>query len=588
MTLPGTAGVGDDAMHNHLKILFVDDEPTDIELEQLELERQGLTFASRTAASEDELSHALLDFDPDIVLCDYTLRGFSGLRALATSRRLKPATPVVMVSGSIADDTALECLKSGATDYLLKANIRRLGSAVQRAVDAVRQRKEFEQRIDELAHYDTLTGLPNLAHIDELVRRSIGLGGSPRIPMAIAVLNLDRFRFIEEEYGRDLADDMLKDISVSLNARFPKPDCVARIGADEFLLVLRDIGEARQAGFIVEKLLSIVGRPRTLGTSQLKISASAGIALYPDDGERFETLLCNAGAALREAKLTPGSFRFHSADAAKRIRRRWQLEADLRSAIASNGLRLQYQPQFAMDSGAVCGVEALARWMRPDGQAVAPSLFIPMAEQSGMIGILGTWALKESCRTVAAWTGIGLPVPLCVNVSAHQICASFTEVISRALESSGLLAQHLELEITESVLVDDTDLVLKCLMQWKRLGVRIAVDDFGTGYSNLGYLSRLPIDRLKIDRSLIRDLRAQSKEVTIVAAIISLGRELGFTVLAEGVETEEQFALLNELGCHQAQGYLLSRPMTPSRARILMNRRWGMRATVHGAAVANS
>jgi diguanylate cyclase (GGDEF)-like protein len=575
-------------MVDRLRILFVEDEPTDVEVEQLELERQGLVFSSRIAANESELNHQLATFNPDVVLCDYTMRGYSGLRALETTRRLQPATPVVMVSGSIAEDTAIECLKCGATDYLLKANLRRLPSAVRRAVVESRQRRELEHRIDRLAHYDPLTGLPNLAHIRQMVRCFIELGSDAAAPMALVVLNLDRFQFVDEAFGRKHADELLKDIGAALKAESPQPDCIARIGADEFLLVLRDIGGAAQAGELVGRMLDAVGRPRVVGAKTLKLSASAGIALFPKDGSDFENLFTNASAALREAKVERGNFKFHSEEATIRTRYRWQLETELRSAIENAELTLFYQPQFEIASGKVCGVEALARWFLPGGKAISPSVFIPMAEQHGLIGPLGAWALNSGCRTAASWPGIGSAAPICINVSAQQICEVFTEVIADALTSSGLSAQQLELEITESVLVHDPDLVLTCLRQWKQLGVRIAVDDFGTGYSNLGYLSRLPIDRLKIDRSLIEHLTIDSREATVVRAMIALGRELGFTVVAEGVETEEQFAMLREAGCHQTQGFLLSAPTAATQLCAVMNRRWGMRHAGWDASVAQT
>jgi EAL domain-containing protein (putative c-di-GMP-specific phosphodiesterase class I)/FixJ family two-component response regulator len=411
---------------NEIRILFVDDVPADVSVEQKELTRHGIDFAARTAVCETELITALADFKPDVILCDYTIPGFSGARALDTVRRLRPATPILMVSGSIPDDTAVECLNWGAIEYILKPNLHRLGPAVRRAVAESRQRQALDGRIDELAHYDLLEEPANLPHVQ--------------------------------------------------------------------------------------------GRAGRL------------------------------------------------------------LEANLRDAIRGHELILNYQPQFDILSGRVCGVEALARWF-PSGRApVAPSVFIALAEQTGLIGALGGWALRTGCTTSAEWNrGRPHAPPVSVNVSAQQICEAFTAEIAEALESTGLPANQLELEVTESVLLSDLDLVPQCLAQWKRLGVRIALDDFGTGSMSLPYLTRVPIDRLKIDGSLVSGLTQGSKDTTIVRALISLGRELGFTVLAEGVETEEQLRMLRDIGCQQAQGYLLTPPTSASNARAMMDGRWGAR-----------
>ena len=571
-------------MADGLRILFVDDDPLAVQLARRELERDDLVFDHRICDSEVSLRRELVEFMPDVVLCDYTIPGFSGPQALALVRRMHPATPVLMISGSIAEETAIECLKQGATDYLLKSSLRRLGPAVRRAVADVRQRQVFEERIERLAHYDTLTGLPNLAHVNDLVVDAIRharIGGQL---MALVILNLDRFRFVDADLGRSLANDVLRAIGAALRAKSRAHDVLARVGPDEFMIALSDVPDARHAGALVQGLLNTVAMPRIIAAHELQISASAGIALYPNDSSDFEGLLHMATEAMREAKeTTRGGLQFHSSEIVRHAQQRRQLESGLRHALRRNELSLHYQPQFEIRSGRACGVEALARWFRADGQTVPPAVFIPLAERSGLIGDLGTWALRAGCKAAAEWAGSGAISPtICVNVSTQQICEAFTNEIEHALETSGLPADRLELEITESVLIGDADLTLDCLARWKGLGVRIAVDDFGTGYSNLSYLSRLPIDRLKMDRSLIHGMTKKSKEAAIVRAVISLGRELGFTVLAEGVETEEQLGMLAELGCDQAQGYLLTPPTSAKEARTLMAQRWGARASHAG------
>ena len=572
-------------MVDRLRILFVDDEPADVLLEQHELKRDGLAFDSRSVSTEVELRRALTEFRPDIVLCDYTIPGLSGLNALAMVRRLNPTTPVLMVSGSVPEDTAIQCLALGAVDYLLKSNLRRLGPAVRRAVFERRERQAFEQRIDQLKHYDTLTGLPNLAHVNNLVCRVIERARQDKRLAALVMLNLDRFRHIDEEFGRKVADEALRDISAALKSESRKHDAVARVGPDEFLVVLSDLSERTQAGTLIEGLQSVIARPRRLGSEDVKITASAGIALYPDDGADFETLLGKATAAMHEAKAAAeGGWQFHASEVVRQAHEQRQLETGLRAAIQRNELSLHFQPQFEIRSGRACGVEALARWFRSDGTSVPPAVFIPIAEEVGLISALGAWALNSACSGAAAWTtGFESPPTLCVNVSMRQILPEFTRVIAGALSRSGLAPDRLELEITESVLMDNADAALDCIAEWKALGVRIAVDDFGIGYSSLSYLSRLPVDRLKMDRSLIQGMTHEAKDAAIVRAVLSLGRDLGFMVLAEGVETEEQFDMLDQFGCQQAQGFLMTPPLPAWEARTLMHRRWGARRMMQGA-----
>jgi diguanylate cyclase (GGDEF)-like protein len=562
----------DPRVDSELKILFVDDEPADIAFEQYELERSGIAFTSHIAVNERELRQELVQFNPDIVLCDYTIPGLSGLRALETVQALRSSTPVLMISGSIIEDTVIECLKCGATDYLLKASLRRLGPAVRRAVGETRRHIELQSRIEQLAHYDTLTGLPNLALLDQAVSSAIDRARETRCLVALVVLNLDQFRFVDERFGRRAADAVLKDISAVLLAQSGGGDSVARVGSDEFLLVVSGFSDPGHVMRRVQAILKAVAKPRLLAEREFTLTASAGVALYPADGADFETLLSKASAALHEAKTaSPGGMQFHSIDATQRAQRSWQMERDLRGAIRHGELTLFYQPQFNIGNGEICGVEALARWFLADGEAIPPSVFIPLAEKTGLIGALGGWALFEGCRTSASWPGGSMRVPLCINVSAQQIGEPFTCEIATALESSGWPPEQLELEITESVLVRNPHLALSCLAQWKSLGVRIAVDDFGTGYSGLSYLSQLPIDRLKLDQSFVRRIAKHSKDSTILGAVIALGRELGFTIIAEGVETEEQLRTLRELGCHQAQGFLLGCPLPESDTRILLS-----------------
>jgi EAL domain-containing protein (putative c-di-GMP-specific phosphodiesterase class I) len=270
----------------------------------------------------------------------------------------------------------------------------------------------------------------------------------------------------------------------------------------------------------------------------------------------------------------------HRLTLAPAVHRRLRLETDLRRAIENSKLTLYYQAQFEVGNGAACGIEALARWFRCDGTAIEPCVFIPLAEGAHLIGALGSWVLQEACKAVHEWRSPGLDsLILCVNVSPHQLDHTLVGVVQRTLERTGFPAERLELEITESALIADGAAIIDCFRQLKEMGVGIAIDDFGTGYSSLSYLSRLPVDRLKLDKSLVHNLNCQWKDVAIVRSIIALGKELGIAVIAEGVETEQQFQMLKQLGCQQVQGYLFARPAPESVANGILTRRWGMRLT---------
>jgi EAL domain-containing protein (putative c-di-GMP-specific phosphodiesterase class I) len=273
-----------------------------------------------------------------------------------------------------------------------------------------------------------------------------------------------------------------------------------------------------------------------------------------------------------------GTLHSHSGNVTVLAKRRSRLAMDLRRAIENGELTLFFQPQFDVADGHACGVEALARWFRSDGNVVEPRNFIPLAEKTQLIGALGAWVLQQACQTVQAWRIRGSQsITLCVNVSAQQLNRTFAKTVQRVLKCTGFPATQLELEITESALVSNANSIVECFRQLKAMGIRIAIDDFGTGYSSLNYLSRLPVDRLKLDKSLVHDLSTQWKDVAIVRAVIELGKELGIAVIAEGVETEQQFQILKNLGCLQVQGYLLARPIPQKEARDMIKRQWGRR-----------
>jgi diguanylate cyclase (GGDEF)-like protein len=569
-------------MDDIVRILFVEATDDDVELARQELDRDGLRYTWRHVTTEYGLWRALLEFRPNVVLCDHTMPGFPGRTALVVIRQLYPSIPCLFVSESSGEEAAITSLDDGFVDYLLKSNLRRLGPAVRHALaDALERTRSrvVEAKLDRLAHYDTVTGLPNLARIEDVFRRSTQCARSDGQVVAVVTVNLDAFRLVEEGFGRTIGDEVLCSMGNTVTASVKDPTAVARVGADEFLVILDNLGQPVDARAPTQKILDAIAVPRSIGGQDLRITASAGIAVYPDDGSDFGGLLQKSSAATHEVKVSSrGQLQFHSGDVMRRAQRRLRLETSLRRAIQGQELALHYQAQFEICSGQACGVEALARWTPPGKAAIAPSVFIPLAEQTGLICTLGAWVLKTACAEVSAWCKPGeLPPTLCVNVSTQQICPEFSAELERVLELTGFPAERLELEITESVLIQSAERALESLAEWKRLGVRIAVDDFGTGYSSLSYLSRLPVDRLKVDMSLVHSMTTVPRDAAIVHTVISLGRELGLTVIAEGVETAAQFEMLRDLGCQQVQGYLTARPAGATEARALLQRNWGRR-----------
>jgi diguanylate cyclase (GGDEF)-like protein len=424
-----------------------------------------------------------------------------------------------------------------------------------------------------------LTGLPVLGQVSRRIGRVIADLGRQHRTCALVAFDLDGFRVLRAAFGRASADDIISRVAFALETASCPTVVVARQGTDGFIVLMAGLASGVETAVCVQQILDAIAMPHDIGGETVRVTASAGIAMFPKDGLELETLCRNAHGAMRESKIKcPGTLRFHSENVAIVATRRLRLEMDLRRAIENDGLTVHYQPQFEVASGKVSGVEALARWFRSDGAAVDPCVFIPLAEQSQLIGALGSWVLQEACKNVGAWrTGSSESITLCVNVSPHQIDEALAGIIQHTLKCSGFPAGRLELEITESALMSNADAIIECLRQLKTMGIRIAIDDFGTGYSGLNHLSRLPVDRLKLDKSLVHNLTTRWKDVAILRSIIGLGKDLGLAVIAEGVETEQQFEVLQQLGCPQIQGYLLARPMCQYDAKRMLAEKWGAR-----------
>jgi diguanylate cyclase (GGDEF)-like protein len=427
-------------------------------------------------------------------------------------------------------------------------------------------------RMDYLAYHDSLTDLPNRSlFVDRLGQALIAARREKRFAAAV-FLDVERFRMVNESFGRRAGDDLLREVAVRLCAAASDEDTVARVGADHFAIAVPSCDKPSD---IIHGLLARIGeafsQPVMIDGVELRVVLKAGIAVFPNDGASTETLCANAETALNHAK-PAARYLFYTPDMNARVAESLALEHRLRRAIHDGRLALHYQPKVDVRTGQLAGLEALIRWQDPELGAVPPSKFVSLMEETGMILVAGRWALKRAVEDILRWQAMGLDVPrTSVNVSAIQLRQKdFVESVLEAIAGFGRSKPLLDVEITESVLVDDIDETTRKLQTLRRAGVEISVDDFGTGYCSLSYLARLPVDVLKIDRSFVVRMRDAGYPRNIVAMIVSLAHTLGLKVIAEGVEDNEQVSLLRDLGCDQIQGYLVSRPVPPHEVEGLL------------------
>ncbi len=424
--------------------------------------------------------------------------------------------------------------------------------------------KRSEEKLDFLAHHDALTELPNRLLFN--ARLTHALEHAKRLDKSLAVmfLDLDRFKMVNDAHGHPVGDALLRAVAERLVECVRAEDTVARIGGDEFVVLLERIAAAEDAGMVANKILQAFYRPMVVNGNEQYASMSIGISLFPRDASDAPSLVRNADSALYQAKESGRStYRFYSPDLTERATERAGLANDLHRVIEREQLSLVYQPQVDLATGQMVGLEALLRWHHPVHGAVSPASFIPIAEETGLIKEIGEWVLQAACKQARRWLDDGLDFGrIAVNIAGPQIRGGDLHVVvSKALESSGLPAQRLELEVTESFIMQGTEQGIDDMRRLRELGLDLSIDDFGTGYSSLSYLKRLPINRLKIDQSFVRDLPADEEDSAISSAVIALGSSLGLDVVAEGIETAEQRSFLIGAGCPRGQGYLFSRPL---------------------------
>jgi diguanylate cyclase (GGDEF)-like protein/PAS domain S-box-containing protein len=427
----------------------------------------------------------------------------------------------------------------------------------------VTERKRAEERAQYLANYDVLTGLPNRFLMQDRLAQACAQAHRNGLRVAVMHIDLDRFKVVNETLGHYVGDALLKHAADRLKKSAREGDTVARVGGDEFTVVLPNMTSVQVLSAFADKILGSLARPFPGEGQDLFVSASLGISLFPDDARSVDDLIKHADAAMFRAKSTGrNNYQFFTRELNEEVQERLLMEGGLRQALQREEFRVVYQPKIELATREVVGAEALIRWSHPKLGVVGPSRFVPVAEDSGMVVQIGDWMLRAVCRQIRQWQGEGLTLPVAVNVSARQFQqADLPDLVVSVLSETQVPARLLEIELTESAVMHDAEASVVALERLKSFGVQISIDDFGTGYSSLSYLKRLPLDVLKIDQSFVRDISSDPNDAAIVRAIITLARSLGMKVIAEGVETEAQLAFLNAYGCQYAQGYMFGQPM---------------------------
>jgi diguanylate cyclase len=544
------------------RILVADDDGMLREIAIAMLENAG--FDAQAVAGGDAAVAACAACMPDLVLLDVEMPDGNGYQACGGIRALPGGgeVPIVMVTG--CDDAASINLAydAGATDFVVKPiNWPLLAHRIRYVLRGARA----QAHIHRLAYFDALTDLPNREWISEYLSRSLGAAASSRQEVALLFVDLDQFKRINDTLGHETGDALLRQVAVRLSGAlaYAGGDAqLARVGGDEFIVVLTGEAGADAAGRCAQRLQTALTAPFVQGGYEFVVTPSIGIALYPEHGSDVQTLRKNANLAMYEAKAGGrNQFRMYSSAINTRAVKRLSLEMELRRAFEERRLEVYYQPQYEAGSLELAGAEALLRWFHPQRGQISTAEFIAVAEETGLIGDIGRWTLEQVCRDLSHWRSAGLQVPaVSVNVSGRDFMRQDVLLrLSRVVEEARLPASLFELELTEGVLMQDVESGQRALAAMKEYGFALAVDDFGTGYCSLNYLKRFPLDTLKVDRAFVNDITADADDAAIVRAIVGLGHNLNLKIVAEGVETLEQLEFLRATGCDLVQGYLMSR-----------------------------
>ncbi|WP_347986637.1 EAL domain-containing protein [Methylomonas sp. AM2-LC] len=577
-------------MNDQPHIIVIDDDSMIRLMVVAALKAVGLN-ASEAGSGEEGLqlfvekgAHAIL---LDVMMPD----GMDGFATCIAFRQLPDTLniPVLMMTGLDDIESINRAYDAGATDFITKPiNLSLLGHRVRymlRAAKTTNNLVESERRLHRMAYFDSLTQLPNREFFKEHLKCMVALAERKSLKLAVLFLDLDGFKRINDTLGHQLGDLVLQKTSDELrnsiracdalirSGTTREGDAIARLGGDEFTVLLAGVQSNADAAIVAERILSNLSKPLIFGEHELYSTTSIGIAIYPHDGKNSEELLKNADLAMYYAKREGGNeYRYFTAEMSETALQRLNMENQLRKAIERGELELHYQPQYDLSADCCCGVEALLRWDNQEFGRISPAVFIPLAEDSGLIISIGEWVLRTACYQFKRWQEQGVPIcRVAVNVSAMQFLhKGFTELVASILNETGVLPQMLELELTESVLINDEAIVLDTLNTLSKIGVQLAIDDFGTGYSSLSRLKHFPINRLKIDQSFIRNIEYDSKNAAVVVAIIAMAEGMSMNVIAEGVENASELAFLKNKHCLEVQGFFMSKPLPASEIQVVI------------------
>jgi diguanylate cyclase (GGDEF)-like protein len=568
-------------------ILIIDDD------EQIRGLLVELLYANNdctSVASAEEALSILAEEEFDLVISDINMPGISGLDLLPHVHNAWPDTTVIMISGQQTIESAIEAIRGGAFDYIMKPpDLNHVEAAVGRALhhhNLLIQKRRYENNLEELvqqrtaeiehlAYYDALTGLPNRVLFLDRVTQALNVAHRTQEMIAIVFLSLDRFKKINDTLGHVTGDSCLTEVAARLGPCLKEGDTIARFEGDEFALLLTGVEGTQDLVELAQRISEALRPSFHLNEQEVYITASIGMSLFPDDGMDTGNILKNASVALHQAKMLGGNnYRFYTSDMNARAVKRLELETSLRRALDRKEFVIYYQPQIEYASGKVVGAEALVRWQHPQLGFLPPAEFIPLAEDTGVIEPLGAWVMSNACAEARTWHTEGFGnLRVAVNVSTRQFRQpNFFESMVETLAQTRLDPGNLELELTETTIMENTEEAVDLLTKIRKLGVKIAIDDFGTGYSSLSYLKRLPIDTLKLDRSFVNGATSDPDDAALVMAVITLAHNLRLKVIAEGVETEEHLRFLRLLRCDGGQGYLFGKPMPADVFRSSLDR----------------
>lgn len=549
-------------------VLVVDDDPALRLVMRHAMQHNGYKVVE--AGNGLEAIRETLRHNPDLVLMDAVMPEMDGFRATAELKSLVEYvdTPILMVTALEDEHSVEQAFIAGACDYITKpVNWVVLKQRVKRLISA----SHADKKIRHLAYHDTLTGLPNrllfIDRMDQAISRAIRESNR----FALIFIDIDHFKMINDSMGHAAGDVLLTTVTSRLTSALRRTDTISRLGGDEFTVIVENINEPEDAGLVANSLLEALAKPILIDEREVRISGSIGIALYPDDGTSFGNLLKNADAAMYRAKdLGRNMFQFYAAEMSEAVMHRLDMEGHLRNALERQEFILHYQPKFDLKNGSCCGMEALVRWEHPQHGLIPPDEFIPLAEETGLIVQLGEWVLRTACMQLAKWQSEGYAIDnISINVSARQIRdENFPDLVEKIIIETGVNPVNVEIELTESALVENYDKARDLLIRFNDMGLKIALDDFGTGYASMSYLKAFPIDTVKIDRSFVSGLPGNREDMAIVRAISSLTETLDLSLVAEGVENEQQLQFLKHIYCPQAQGYFWSRPLTASQFEL--------------------